>query len=63
MAITYHPRGDSVINVRLEGRFVGTIRRMIGAMGGWHYCPRGARHLAGETFPTLEAVKQSLETA
>jgi hypothetical protein len=61
--IEYIERGYSVINVRLEGRFVGTIRRLIGANGGWRYHPRGSARHAGELMPTLEAVKQSLETA
>ncbi len=60
MAITYHARGDSVINVRVDGRFVGTVRRLIGANGGWRYHSRG---FTGEVFPTLEACKQSLEPA
>ncbi len=60
--VTFHVRGDSAVNVRLDGRFVGVIRRLIGDNGGWRYHPRGAAHLAGEIFPTLDACKQSLQT-
>jgi hypothetical protein len=61
MSITYHERGDSVVNVRLEGRFVGTMRRLIGANGGWRYHPLGRASDPGALFPTLDACKQSLE--
>lgn len=61
--ITYHERGDSKINVRLEGRTVVHMRRLIGERGGWQYVPVGSYGKGGDIFPTLEACKQSLQAA
>ena len=61
MGITYHPRGDSVINVRHFGKFMGTIRRLVGDNGGWRYHANGRANQHGCAFPTLDACKKSLE--
>lgn len=44
------------IDVRLDGRIVGDIRMNV---NGYFYKPTGRK--PGETFPTIEAVKRSLE--
>lgn len=44
------------INVRLDGKIVGEI---IHVATGYRYKPKGRK--AGETFPSIEAVKRSLE--
>ena len=48
------------VNVFLKGRTrpkkIGVIKQV---MGGWAYFPTG--HKPGETFPSIAAVKRSLE--
>lgn len=44
------------IDVRLDGKIVGDIRHSV---NGYYYKPKGRKQ--GETFPTLEQVKRSLE--
>ena len=45
------------IDVLLDGKFVGKIRK---TSVGWRYFPKG-RHYAGCAFQTLSECKQSLE--
>lgn len=51
------PKGKWNINVLLEGIIVGEIRKMA---TGYVYIPKGKR-TGGETFPTLDACKASIE--
>lgn len=44
------------IDVRLDGKIVGEIRRVA---TGYCYKPKGRK--PGDVFPSVEAVKQSLE--
>jgi len=46
------------IDVRLEGKIVGVIESVA---QGFRYVPKGRKKLAGEVYPTLAAVKRSLE--
>lgn len=46
------------VDVRLDGKIVGTIESVA---TGFRYAPKGRKKLAGEVFPTLAAVKASLE--
>lgn len=59
MQITYKPTTNRAVPVRvfLERKMVGSIQV---ADGGFAYLPRGSR-TSGETFPTVEAVKHSIE--
>ena len=68
MAITYSKltKGPG-LNVKLDGRKVGEIVPVSEGwrLLGWRYEPKaasGAKY-AGETFPTVEAVKRSIEGA
>lgn len=54
--ITFHQTSKS-IRVLLENKHVGDI---IKAEGGYQYMPKGRKKFAGDTYPTLTAVKQSL---
>jgi hypothetical protein len=58
--ITYTERTVSkvgtVVDVKLDGKKVGTIHRVV---GGWQY---QAGKALGEVLPTLQAVKRSLES-
>lgn len=54
-SIKYKPSAAGVC-VYLGGRRVGIIKKVT---GGFAYFPKG--HSAGETFPTVEAVKRSIE--
>lgn len=56
-AITY--RTSEKITVLVGGRVSGTIKPSKG--GGFYYRPKGGGR--GETFPTVAAVKRSLEGA
>lgn len=57
--ITYteiHGSSTVLFNVRLDGKRVGVIRR--GPLG-FYYKPTGGP--SGDSFPSIEAVKQSIE--
>jgi hypothetical protein len=45
------------IRVKLDGKTVGAIKTVT---DGFQYQPKGSK-LVGEVFPTVEAVKRSLE--
>jgi hypothetical protein len=57
MTIAYTITNEGDIAVRLDGRKVGEIRML---PNGFKYYPRGAK-TGGESFPSLEACKSSLE--
>ena len=53
--ITY----ENVINVRLDGKTIGTIKEVD---GGYQYYPKGhGKSWAGDVYPTIKEVKDSLE--
>lgn len=62
--ITYENQNGKIVNktrhwnidVRLDGRLIGEI---ISAATGFYYKPKGSK--PGDTFPTVAAVKRSLE--
>ena len=56
--ITYTPTSKDEIAVALDGKNIGFIRPS--KEGGFHYKPKGSR-IVGETFPSVAAVKESLE--
>jgi hypothetical protein len=50
---------DTTTTVKLEGKVIGTINEV---EGGWQYTPKGhGKKWAGDVYPTLNAVKLSLE--
>lgn len=57
-SITYHPQKTGNIIVRLDRRKVGEIRER---QGGFRYYPKGSAS-PGDWFPSLNAIKASLET-
>lgn len=47
------------VTVKHEGKTLGTIKEV---EGGWQYTPKGhGSKWAGDVYPTLKAVKLSLE--
>lgn len=60
--ITYETARPRIVRVKLDGKWVGTIRRdRGGARDGWRYFPKGKK-TGGDSFPTLIECKRSLET-
>lgn len=62
-SITYTPlvvtaNSTRVLSVKVDGKRVGYIRR--GRLG-YFYAPIGSKDI-GDTFPTVDRCKQSLET-
>lgn len=50
---------EEIITVCCDGKEVGTIKEV---HDGWQYTPKGrGREWAGDVYPTLKAVKLSLE--
>jgi len=55
----YNHRGRHETRVRLDGKFVGTIKLV---EGGFRYFPKGVgKGMAGELFKTVREVQRSLE--
>lgn len=51
------PDRGSPIRVKLDGKVVGTIRRV---EGGYQYYPKGARNSDAEVISNLDRCKQSI---
>lgn len=62
MSITYRHDGlkPFKITVKLSGKVVGHIKKS-DVQPGYFYQPKGAKFITGGTFPTVEAVKRSIE--
>ena len=56
MAVTLGKRTDRTIEVKLDGKIVGKIKKVL---GGWAYYPLGAK-MGGDTFLTALACLKSL---
>ena len=57
--IRYRETHTGSTKVYLDRVYVGTIVKH-GTM--WHYQPKGRRNPPGDSFPSVSAVKRSLET-
>ncbi len=50
---------EEMVTVKIDGKIVGTIKEV---HGGWQYTPKGhGNKWAGDVYPSLKAVKLSLE--
>lgn len=56
--ITYFWKSNNVIQVKLDGRIIGTIKPKD---GGFAYYPKGWKE-SGDVFKTISEVKRSIES-